>query len=677
LLDIAGHQLSFVYLISVYGFLPETDQPEVHKLNPKMFKKFLLHFSNRFVSHYVVLASDILIVVLSLILAYIIRFNFDLTDMALWKLPTYLPIVTGISILSFIITRSYIGIIRHTSIDDVFRIFKAVLAVAIVLVLLNTLILFYKWPLRQVLPLGVIIINSLITLFLMVFTRLMAKVVWFNFARGQGNLTNVMIFGAGKAGMLTKNALLTDLEKNYNVICFVDDAPGKIGKTLEGIPVVDYEHLNPQFIIQKNIQEIILAVHKIDPVKKRQIADFCLQLNVNIKDIPPVDMWIDGVLQARQIKNVRIEDLLQREPIILNNSVVLSENKGHVILVTGAAGSIGSEISRQLMHMQAGSLILLDQAETPLHDLSLKFRHTFTDFDKIARPVIADVSDPIRMEWVFDRYKPQVVYHAAAYKHVPMMEVNPFEAIKVNVFGTRLLADLSVRHNVGKFVMVSTDKAVNTSNVMGATKRLAEIYTQSLSTVTGHDTRFITTRFGNVLGSNGSVIPIFRQQIEEGGPVTVTHPDITRFFMTIPEACELVLEAGAMGKGGEIFMFDMGQPVRIIDLARNMIRLSGLQPDKDIEIVINGLRPGEKLYEELLNNNENTIPTHHPRILIARVSPMEFGSVGRYFEKLEGAWKSGDDFKMVSVIKEIIPDFKSNNSIFEFLDKQDTITEKP
>jgi FlaA1/EpsC-like NDP-sugar epimerase len=610
-----------------------------------------------------------MIVIISLIVAYIIRFNFDLSDIGLWKLPTYLPIVVIISIIAFLITRSYVGIIRHTSTDDVIRIFKAVLLTAIVLVLLNTLILLYDWPLEKVLPLGVIIIHSLTSLFLMIFVRLLAKLVWINLVKGKGRKTNILIYGAGKAGILTKDALINDLDKDYNVVCFVDDNPGKIGKTLEGIPVEGPEVLNPKYMVQKKISEVIIAMHNIDPVKKRQIADACLQFNVSIKNIPPVESWIDGELQVQQIKNVRIEDLLQREPIVLNNSMVSSENQGKVVMVTGAAGSIGSEIARQLMHLPIGRIILLDQAETPLFNLAMSFRHKFTIFDDIARVVIADISDSRRMEWVFEKFRPQIVYHAAAYKHVPLMEENPFEAIRVNVFGTRMLADLSMRYNTERFVMVSTDKSVNASNVMGATKRLAEIYSQSLNTITGQKTRFITTRFGNVLGSNGSVIPIFRKQIEDGGPVTVTHPDITRFFMTIPEACQLVLEAGAMGKGGEIFMFDMGQPVRIVDMARNMIRLSGLQPDTDIKIVFSGLRPGEKLFEELLNTDENTIPTHHPRIMIARVNPANHDQIVSQLEQLEAVWKTGDDFEMVRIIKNIVPDFRSNNSIFESLDK--------
>lgn len=634
-----------------------------------MIQRFLIHFSNRFVSRYLVLASDILIVIISLVVAYIIRFNFDLTDVGLWKLPTYLPIVVGISVIAFLVTRSYVGIIRHTSTDDVIRIFKAVLITAVVLVLLNTLILLYHWPLSRVLPLSIIIIHSLITLFLMIFTRLFAKLIWVNLRKGRSKPTGVLIYGAGQAGILTKNALINDLDNDYNVVCFVDENPGKIGKSMEGIPVHGPEVLNSDYISQKKISQVIIAIQNISPSKKRQIADTCLSFNVTVKNIPPVESWINGELQARQIQNIRIEDLLQREPIVLDNSRVMSENQGRVVMVTGAAGSIGSEIVRQLLRLPVGHIILLDQAETPLHELALEFRQTFPAFDRIATVLMADVSDAHRMEWVFEKHRPNLVYHAAAYKHVPMMEENPAEAVRVNVFGTKLIADLASRHGADRFIMVSTDKAVHASSVMGATKRIAEIYTQSLNARPENHTRFITTRFGNVLGSSGSVIPLFRKQIQEGGPVTVTHPDVVRYFMTIPEACELVLEAGTMGNGGEIYMFDMGQPVRIVDLARNMIRLTGLQPEQDIAIVFSGMRPGEKLFEELLNANENTIPTHHPRILIAQVNPEDYTTVTRGLEMLDDARKNGDDVEMVRRIKDMVPDFISNNSIYEALDK--------
>jgi FlaA1/EpsC-like NDP-sugar epimerase len=414
-------------------------------------------------------------------------------------------------------------------------------------------------------------------------------------------------------------------------------------------------------------------MHNIDPVKKREIADAFLQHNVTIKNIPPIEHWINGELKMKQIKHIKIEDLLQREPIILDDNTVIKEHKDKVILVTGAAGSIGSEIARQLLHYPLSRIILLDQAETPLHELSLRFKNIFPEFESKAIVLIGDVSNFERMDWLFRIYKPDIVYHAAAYKHVPMMEENPGEAVRVNVFGTRILADTAIRYGVRKFVMVSTDKAVNASNVMGATKRVAEIYTQSLNKIQSIGTRFTTTRFGNVLGSNGSVIPLFRNQIEEGGPITVTHPEITRFFMTIPEACQLVLEAGTMGNGGEIYIFDMGQPIKIVELARNMIRLSGLQPDIDIKIAFTGLRPGEKLYEELLNISENTLPTHHPRIMIAKVRQFDHEVISDYLNELRDILNTDNNFSIVGCLKKIVPDYKSSNSIYESLDFPDSI----
>ena len=638
-----------------------------------MIRKYLLRYSNRFISGYLVLASDILIVVISFILAYIIRFNFDISEINLWRLPTYLPLVTAISIVAFLITRSYVGIIRHTSTADILRIFYSVTITSFTLLIINTFILLYHWPVPKVLPLSIIIIHSLTSLFLMIFTRLLAKVIWINLIRRKQDATNVIIYGAGKAGILTKNTLLNDISNTYNVLCFVDENPGKIGKNIEGIPVVKPSVITSQFIRKKNLDEVIIAIHNIDPVKKRELADAFLQHNVTIKNIPPIEHWINGELKMKQIKHIKIEDLLQRDPIILDDNTVIKEHKDKVILVTGAAGSIGSEIARQLLHYPLSRIILLDQAETPLHELSLRFKNIFPEFESKAIVLIGDVSNFERMDWLFRIYKPDIVYHAAAYKHVPMMEENPGEAVRVNVFGTRILADTAIRYGVRKFVMVSTDKAVNASNVMGATKRVAEIYTQSLNKIQTIGTRFTTTRFGNVLGSNGSVIPLFRNQIEEGGPITVTHPEITRFFMTIPEACQLVLEAGTMGNGGEIYIFDMGQPIKIVELARNMIRLSGLQPDIDIKIAFTGLRPGEKLYEELLNISENTLPTHHPRIMIAKVRQFDHEVISDYLNELRDILNTDNNFSIVACLKKIVPDYKSSNSIYESLDFPDSI----
>jgi len=389
--------------------------------------------------------------------------------------------------------------------------------------------------------------------------------------------------------------------------------------------------------------------------------------------VPPSDKWINNELDDTQLKDINIEQLLDREVINIKNESIAREVKGKKILVTGAAGSIGSEIARQLIKYNPAVIILCDNAETPLHELLL----TFNASDAV-KSFIGDIKDRVRMEQIFEIYEPEIIYHAAAYKHVPLMEEHPSAAIVNNVMGTQILAELAVAYGVDKFVMVSTDKAVNPTNVMGASKRIAEIYTQSyhkhLRAASGinnlvNTTKFVTTRFGNVLGSNGSVIPRFQKQLEKGGPITVTHPEITRYFMTIPEACQLVLEAGAMGKGGEIFVFDMGKPVKIVDLAYKMIRLAGKVPEADIQVVYSGLRPGEKLYEELLNNSENTLPTYHDKILIAKVREYDFAWVQSEVAELVRLAKKHIAIDTVVKMKEIVPEFISNNSSFEKLDK--------
>jgi FlaA1/EpsC-like NDP-sugar epimerase len=415
--------------------------------------------------------------------------------------------------------------------------------------------------------------------------------------------------------------------------------------------------------------EVIMAINNMSAKSKRKISDIFLDRGVVVKALPPVDKWVEGEFAMNQIHNVKIEDLLGREVIQMNNKRIGEEISGKVILVTGAAGSIGSEIVRQLIAYFPAKLVLVDQAESALYDLEYELAGKVpTNVQLIVN--VADVSDTRRVSKIFKNHRPDIIFHAAAYKHVPLMENNPYEAIKTNVIGTRILAELAAEVGVDKFVMVSTDKAVNPTNVMGATKRLAEMYTQSMNQLEGVKTKFIATRFGNVLGSNGSVIPLFKKQIERGGPVTVTHPEITRYFMTIPEACELVLEAATMGQGGEVFVFDMGESVKIIDLAKKMITLSGLRVDKDIEIRYTGLRPGEKLYEELLNNDENTLPTHHPKILIAEVNTPSYAYMEVATNDLNHLLSSGTNNSIVAKIKEIIPEYKSNNSVFETLDKK-------
>jgi FlaA1/EpsC-like NDP-sugar epimerase len=473
-----------------------------------------------------------------------------------------------------------------------------------------------------------------------------------------------MIYGAGQSGILTYSALTSSNKSNVQVVGYIDDDQKKVGKQINGVAVYGPHNITESFLRHKKVSEIIFSIHNIDQKRLRHLVDRMVDFPIEVKIVPPVDDWINGELKASQIKQVQIEDLLDRIPISITNKQVKQELLGKNILVTGGAGSIGSEIVRQICRYEYKSLMILDQAESALYDLQQELKqngcHNFI-------AVVGDVRDKNRCNLLFQEFRPDVIFHAAAYKHVPLMEYNSYEAIKVNIAGTKVIADLALEHNVGKFVFISTDKAVNPTNVMGATKRIAEMYVSCLNPE--DKTKFITTRFGNVLGSNGSVIPLFKKQIDKGGPLTVTHRDITRYFMTIPEASQLVLEAGAMGEGGEIFIFDMGESVKIFDLAKNMIRLSGLRYPDDIDIQISGLRPGEKLYEELLATGENTIPTYHKKIMISKVRDLDYAWVRSKIEELcvTNMFFRADTVKMM---KEIVPEFVSNNSEYSRLDSQ-------
>jgi FlaA1/EpsC-like NDP-sugar epimerase len=501
----------------------------------------------------------------------------------------------------------------------------------------------------------------------MVSLRFFVKSFYESFINEFKPAVGVLIYGAGYSGMLTKNVIQNDRGVNYQVLGFIDDNAAKIDKTIEGIRVFSLSEAMEKFVDHYDGLQVIMAINNIGLQAKRKISDVFLDRGVVVKILPPVDKWVNGEFALNQIHNVKIEDLLGREEIQMNNKQISQEINSKSVLVTGAAGSIGSEIVRQLVAYFPAKIILIDQSESGLFDLEYELSSVIPANTELVVKV-ADVTDKNRLSAIFKAHKPALVFHAAAYKHVPLMEKNPYEAVKVNILGTQILADLSAEHGVEKFVMVSTDKAVNPTNVMGATKRFAEMYTQSLNDVAGIRTKFIATRFGNVLGSSGSVIPLFKKQIERGGPVTVTHPEITRYFMTIPEACELVLEAATMGEGGEVFVFDMGESVKIVNLAKKMITLSGLRVDRDIEIKYTGLRPGEKLYEELLNTDENTLPTHHPKILIAKVNSPTFAFMETQMNEMAHLLSAGDTNNLVSKIKEVIPEYISNNSIFEKLD---------
>lgn len=638
-----------------------------------MIRDFVNRNSDRYLARWVVLIFDSGLVAISYFLAAFLRFNFSLHDLRDNWNSTYLILVVSVYFMGFLSFKSYAGIIRHTGLRDAYNILKASTFALVVLLALSVLGMqngIFRsgiWNASK----SILVIHFLLNLFFLIGSRLGIKVVYQSALNSRTvKKTKVLIYGAGASGLITKNTLQQESKRDYEIQGFVDDNPYKVGKAIEGVLVFSPKKVfDTNFVEKYKTDQLIISIqHELSSKRKKEITEAALEKNLEVKIVPPIENWIHGELSTKQIKNVRIEDLLERDPIVLDNVNVSREIKNKTILVTGAAGSIGSEISRQLLHYSPSRVILLDQAESALYDLENEIKSEHPDLFSLTTSVVGDVADEARMARLFDAYQPQLVFHAAAYKHVPLMEDNPYEAIKTNVVGTKRIADLAVAWDVEKFVMVSTDKAVNPTNVMGATKRTAEIYTQSLGGKKGVKTQFVITRFGNVLGSNGSVIPLFRRQIESGGPITITDKSITRYFMTIPEACNLVLEAGSMGKGGEIFVFDMGESVKIFDLAKKMIILSGLKLGKDIEIVEIGLRPGEKLYEELLAVQENTKKTHHPKILIADVTSYEYASISQKIKSLHQCLIDCNNNAMVAELKGIVPEYISNNSVFASLD---------
>lgn len=636
-----------------------------------MIELILQRFSDKFISKRLILIFDLLIVLLTYPFAYIVRNNFDLQNFDLnhFSLSRFLFLLS-VYLISFLYTQSYKGVFRQTGLKDAFSIFKAATIAVLGLILLSFILDSYSQN-HLSFSRNTLVIHYLITLLCLLSIRFLIKSVYLSFTKSGSGIRRirVIIFGSGAMGELTRQTLSKEVAKTYEVVAFLDDNPTKCGKVQDGIPVLKPDNvLNPDFIKSRRIHQLIIAVQNLSIERKKAIIEAGVELGLKVKVVPPAKNWIQGELTSKQIKNVRIEDLLERDPIKLDSTNVIKELRGRVILVTGAAGSIGSEILRQVTHYKPKKIVAVDQAESALHEISLELHPYIQKLNVSVEFIIADIRDEGRVKNIFEKYKPEIVFHAAAYKHVPLMESNPYEAVKINIFGTKLIADFSVQYGVEKFVMISTDKAVNPTNVMGATKRVAEMYVQSLHQQ-GSSTQFITTRFGNVLGSNGSVVPLFKKQIEAGGPITITHPEITRYFMTIPEACNLVLEAGAMGNGGEIFMFDMGESVKIVDLAKKMIKLSGLTLGKDIEIVFTGLRPGEKLYEELLADKENNLPTHHPKILKAKNAGVDSELLGYQLKILEQKLEDHEDFSLVAVLKQIVEEYRSNNSVFAKLDK--------
>ena len=633
-----------------------------------MFRYLIRTYSSSFISRWIILLMDVGIVFISFLMAYLIRFNFNYIEIDPYEVRIHALTITSIYLISFLITSSYSGILRHTGISDVIRILKSGVISLSILIVTNLAIGFNGADSIFYIAYSIIILHFLLSIFWLVGTRVFIKLAYLELTKQYATESiPVIIYGAGSAGLLTKNALVKDRSARYNIVAFIDDNPSKISKRIEGVPVLNqYRALRNSYINRHEVKQLIIAIDAITPEKKKKIIEAGLDLNLDVKVIPPIGNWINGQLSSKQLRRVKIEELLERDTIKLDNKNIEREISNKIVMVTGAAGSIGAEISRQVLNYSPKRLIIIDQAETPTFDLQFEIHNSkeFSQYQNKIEFIVASVKDKFRMDKIISLYRPDIIYHAAAYKHVPLMEDNPYEALMVNIFGTKTMADLAKKYEVEKFVMVSTDKAVNPTNIMGASKRIAEIYIQSLS---NGKTKFITTRFGNVLGSNGSVVPIFRKQIDQGGPVTITHKEITRYFMTIREACNLVLEAGAMGNGSDIFVFDMGQPVKIYDMAKKMIKLLGYS-EGQIEINEIGLRPGEKLYEELLNNSENTLPTHHPKILRAEVNALTNNQINNYLVDLSSLIVESNEYSLVSKMKEIVPEFVSNNSVYEKLD---------
>jgi len=628
-----------------------------------------IFLNRRYAPRGVVLLFDLFFCALSVVLAYTLRFNFDFSAPEIHEL-LLLNIILFVAVrfLGYYIFKTYHSVLRFTSTNDAKSIFLALISGSVFLLFLNLTLYIFKG--HYFIPYSILVIELISTAVMIMGFRIFVKMMYSELKSINIDKKNVLIFGGGESGLITKRTIDQDKDSKRKIIGFFDDDPQKAGKSIEGVRIYNFENSFNDLINKHQIDEMIISISTISRKRKEEIVDLCLTNKINVKIIPPAASWINGEFSVKEISDFKIEDLLQREPIKLDQDKINIQLNDKIVLVTGACGSIGFELVRQIIQFYPKEIILVDQAETPLYELELEMREK-SRFVKF-KTILADVYNRQKMEKIIEKYRPEIIYHAAAYKHVPLMEDNVSEAIMTNIAGTRNLADLAIAHGVKTFVFISTDKAVNPTNVMGASKRIAEIYVQALNSYLEDQnlihTKFITTRFGNVLGSSGSVIPRFRKQIFAGGPITVTHPEISRFFMTIPEACQLILEAGIMGNGGEIFVFDMGEPVKIIDLAKRMVVLSGMKPGKDIQIIFTGLRPGEKIKEELLNSKEKTLPTHHPKITIGKVREYPFDVISRETQELIDMLAEGEDKCLVSKIKAIVPEFVSNNSIYEELD---------
>jgi FlaA1/EpsC-like NDP-sugar epimerase len=617
-------------------------------------------FSRYSVPRWMVFFTDNLAVFLVFLLAYLLRFNFDVSAFNPAVALNHGLVVLLVYAIFSIIFRSYSGLLRRTTLTDISLVFLVTLLSTTSLLLITAFRRTIGVDLIPDIPLSIILIHYVTITVVLFFVRISVKLI-FRFATSPiRNTRNVLIYGAGELGFVVKGIILSDPKSGFNVRGFVDNDRNLQGKKINGIPVFGEVVLSKDFLTKNSIESLILADKDLSIEEKSRVIRAAISLGIEVLETPDIDKWLAGQVNTHHFERVKLEDLLGREPIKLNMALIKDALHGKTIMITGAAGSIGSEIVRQLARFNTRKVILVDQAETPLFYLENELNSKFGDLKFQVQ--IADVTNYELMDQIFRDHLPDIVFHAAAYKHVSLMEENPHEAIRVNVGGTRVVTELAQRYRVDKFVMISTDKSVNPTSVMGTSKRICEQIVQSRSQSGGGKTQFIITRFGNVLGSNGSVIPLFSEQIQRGGPVTVTHPEVYRYFMTIPEACQLVLEAGIMGKGGEIFVFDMGEPVKIADLATNMILLSGYVPGKDIQIVYTGLRPGEKLFEELLTDKEATLPTHHQKIKIARVEKLNGAVVLTKIEALLRNLYQLTRQDIINIMKELVPEYNCSNA---------------
>ncbi|WP_396596538.1 SDR family NAD(P)-dependent oxidoreductase [Dokdonia sp. R86516] len=624
----------------------------------------------RYLPRWSVLFMDTCTITLSLFIAYFLLDDLGIQPLKVLGLSQQLALIVGVNFIFLLVFKTYAGLIRHSSYMDALKLLLASATSLIVLILINFLVI-SLFELKVFIISGLIVF-SVISFVLLFSFRLAIKQLYESFKsiKLDEEIIPAVVVGIDEGAISIAAALEIEHPQRFVIQGFVSKRQNKSLRILSK-PVLELNEGIEILVDKLKASAIIFAGNSLNAEEKFNLVNNCLEHDIKVFNSPLVINWSEKTTVTDQLKSLQIEDLLNREPIKLNDEVKAKKISGKIVLVTGGAGSIGSEIARQVASYNPRKLIILDQAETPLHSLSLEMIASYPDVDM--EFMICDVANRNRLRVLFDKFKINIIYHAAAYKHVPLMESNPSEAIVTNIYGTKNLADIAVKHKVSHFVMVSTDKAVNPTNVMGATKRAAEIYVQSkyfkeIGKGKNNTTKFITTRFGNVLGSNGSVVPLFKKQIEAGGPVTITHPDIIRYFMTIPEACQLVLEAGTLGGGGEIFIFDMGDPVRIMDLAEKMIKLAGYEVGEDIEIKITGLRPGEKLYEELLSDQSKTLPTHHKKIMISEDISGDYDDVNNKVSDIIKAAIKNDNIISVAKLKSFIPEFKSNNSEYELLD---------